>query len=152
MLRPLSNSHQNEWKNRIATNGQTHVTINLKPSIEELMAQVAAFFAAIHYLVLELLAKAPRGRANPMFLAQFTAELLDLVRDGLARCGPKPKGHAAGQRRSRVRITDEGRRSNALGRIRMRIACRRLAHVTNQLDLRGASHKKARIRSSDSQM
>jgi hypothetical protein len=119
----------------------------------EIGASNRPFFAAIHCLVLELLAKAPRGRASPMFLAQFTAELLDLVRNGLATVWPETV--RARGRTAEVARTGYGRRpegDRTLGRIRMSIEYRRLAHVTNQLDLRGASHKKARIRSSDSQM
>jgi hypothetical protein len=62
--------------------------------------------------VLELLAASgPRGRADSVFLAKFTVELLDLVRNGLVTAWPASV-KAKGQRSdiARISITDEGRR------------------------------------------
>jgi hypothetical protein len=60
---------------------------------------------------LEMLADAgQRGCADPLFLARFTPELLDLVRDGLAtaeRQIMRNRGRAVEV--ARVRITDAGR-------------------------------------------
>lgn len=63
--------------------------------------------------VLELLAASgARGRADSLFVAKFTVELLDLVHDGLATVWPKSI-KAKGQTIDfvRIRITDEGLRA-----------------------------------------
>jgi hypothetical protein len=60
---------------------------------------------------LEILADAGRhGSADPLFLAQFTPELRDLVRDGLAMVQAE-RTMARGRtiEVARVRITDAGR-------------------------------------------
>jgi hypothetical protein len=61
---------------------------------------------------LKLLADAgQRGNADPFFIARFTPELLDLVRDGLVRAerdGLIGDGQAV--EAVRVMITDAGRR------------------------------------------
>jgi hypothetical protein len=60
---------------------------------------------------LEMLADAgQRGRTDPPFLARFTPELLDLVRDGLATAEHetmRTRGRAVEV--ARVRFTDTGR-------------------------------------------
>jgi hypothetical protein len=69
-------------------------------------------------LVLELLAASgPRGRVDSMFLARFTLELLDLVRNGFATAWPASV-RARGQKShiARISITDEGRRVLERGR------------------------------------
>ena len=65
-----------------------------------------------HRVVLKLLAEAPVGRADPMFLARFTIELLDLVHDGLATA--RRETMRVGKRKikvARIRITGAGRRA-----------------------------------------
>lgn len=60
---------------------------------------------------LEMLATSgPDGRTDPLFVAGFTVELLDLVRDGLATARPGRADDVVC-----VRITDEGR--SALDRV-----------------------------------
>jgi hypothetical protein len=62
---------------------------------------------------LELLAVSePNGRVDSLFVARFTGELLDLVRDGLATARREPLG--SGRLKVevvRIRITDAGRRA-----------------------------------------
>ena len=60
---------------------------------------------------LELLAASgPRGRADSLFLARFTPELLDLVGEGLATARPESLGLGRLKFEAvRIRITDAGR-------------------------------------------
>jgi len=62
---------------------------------------------------LELLAVSePEGRVDSLFVARFTGELLDLVRDGLATARLETHGPARLKVEIvRIRITDAGRRA-----------------------------------------
>jgi hypothetical protein len=64
-----------------------------------------------HRRVLELLASAPQGRAEPSFIAVFTVELLALIGAGLvdARAETVRKGGRTIET-ARVRITAAGRK------------------------------------------
>jgi len=57
-----------------------------------------------------LAASGPRGRADSLFLARFTPELLDLVGEGLATARPESLGLGRLKFEAvRIRITDAGR-------------------------------------------
>jgi len=82
---------------------------------------------------LELLAASgTRGRIDSFFLARFTLELLDLVRDGLATAWPENRRAGNGRiETARFRITDAGRR--ALERLAESGTSERASHVQNPL-------------------